>query len=149
ARIEALIKYRREKVRQQKANVIRAWLTEEEMAKDKWAKIAGAVKYCTARGLVKCFGWKCKYTDQNKYLVEVEDRVDDETLESLRIIEECQAAAGELPDDFQGFSLVHGKSFDPEGDECGQQKEEGKIKLETFPEIVANQLPQRIKKYKD
>ena len=37
ARIEALIKYRREKIRQQKANVIRAWLTEEEMAKEKWS----------------------------------------------------------------------------------------------------------------
>ncbi|CAE7842536.1 nipblb, partial [Symbiodinium microadriaticum] len=127
ARIEALIKYRREKIRQQKANVIRAWLTEEEMAKEKWTKIAGAAKYCTARGLVKCFGWtipRCKYTEQNKYLVEVEDRVDDETLESLRIIEECQAAAGELPDDFNGFSLVHGKQFDPERDDTGPAKEE-------------------------
>ena len=32
-----MIKYRRDKVRQQKANVIRAWLTEEEMTKEKWS----------------------------------------------------------------------------------------------------------------
>ena len=37
ARIETLIKYRREKLRQQKSNVIRAWLTEEEMAKQAWS----------------------------------------------------------------------------------------------------------------
>ena len=99
--------------------------------------------------LLNCPPRKCKYTEHNKFLVEVEDRVDDETLESLRIIEECQAAAGELPKDIQGFSLAHGKSFDPEADEYVPPKDESKIKLDTFPEIVAAQLPQRIKKYKD
>ena len=81
--------------------------------------------------------------------MEVEDRVDDETLESLRLIEECQAAAGELPDDFQGFSLSQAKAFDPEDDAPQQREDSGKTKLEAFPETIANQLQQRVKKYKD
>ena len=36
-RIEALIKYRREKIRSQRANVIRAWMTEDDMVQAKFS----------------------------------------------------------------------------------------------------------------
>ena len=39
ARIECLIKYRREKIRSQRANVIRAWMTEEDMIQAKWSTL--------------------------------------------------------------------------------------------------------------
>ena len=92
-------------------------------------KVQGAVKYCT-------------------FLVEIEDRVDDETLESLRLQEEVQAAAGELPEDFQGFSLHMAESLGLE-DAPGPKLDDAKTKLESFPAIELNRLPERVKKYKD
>ena len=83
--------------------------------------------------------------------MEVEDRVDDESLESLRLAEEVQAAAGELPGDFQGFSLDMSASLgldDAEGPVPGKP-EEAKTKLATFPEIELSRLSERVKKYKD
>ena len=91
---------------------------------------------------------KCKYTNFDKFLVEVEDKVDDESLESLRIAEELQAAAGELPNDFQGFSLHMSESLGLE-DQPGSKAEEAKTKLESFPAIELNRLAERVKKYKD
>ena len=95
---------------------------------------------------------RCKYTSAEKFLVEVEDRVDDESLESLRIQEEVQAAAGELPDNFEGFSLDMSASLglDDGVDGPGSGKpEEAKAKLPTFPEIELSRLSERVKKYKD
>ena len=37
ARIECLIKYRREKMRSRRNNVIRAWMTEDDMVKAGWS----------------------------------------------------------------------------------------------------------------
>ena len=96
---------------------------------------------------------KCKYTGENKYLVEIEDKVDDETLERLRLEEEVAAATGELPDDFAGFSLHMGGVLPPDTDEAQTggpgNNENVKVKLETFPAIEEGMLAQRIKKYKD
>ncbi|CAE7853777.1 ADO2, partial [Symbiodinium necroappetens] len=152
-RIEALIKYRREKIRSQRANVIRAWMTEDDMVQAKFstAKINGAMKYCTAHKLVKSFGctvMRCKYTNAEKYLVEVEDKVDDESFESLRLQEEVQAAAGELPDDFQGFSLHLAQSMGLD-DAPASKSDEPKVKLESFPAIELSRLAERVKKFKD
>lgn len=80
--------------------------------------------------------------------MEVEDKVDDESLESLRLAEETQAAAGELPSDFQGFSLHLSESLGLE-DQPGPKPEEPKSKLESFPAIEMNRLSERVKKYKD
>ena len=40
--------------------------------------------------------------------------MDDETCQSLPLVGECQAAAGELPEDFSGCSFTHAKAFDPD-----------------------------------
>ena len=91
---------------------------------------------------------RCKYTNVEKYLVEVEDKVDDESFESLRLQEEVQAAAGELPDDFQGFSLHLAQSMGLD-DAPASKADESKVKLESFPAIELSRLAERVKKFKD
>lgn len=84
----------------------------------------------------------------DKYLVEVEDRVDDESLQSLRLQEEVQAAAGELPDDFAGFSLHLAQHMGLD-DSPGSKPDDAKTKLDCYPPMELSRLSERVKKYKD
>ena len=58
----------------------------------------------------------------------MEDRADDETRQSLRLVEECQAAAGEFSENFSGCSLTHAKAFDPDDEAAPQSKDESGAK---------------------
>ncbi|CAE7851871.1 unnamed protein product [Symbiodinium microadriaticum] len=129
-RLETLMTYRREKSKSQKTNLIRGW-----------NKVKGAMQYCEKHRLTK----RCKYTNELKFLVELEDRVDDELLVRLKLEEEMSAINGDYTDDCFAFGIAT-----EEGDEPGAGKEGNKkVVLEEWPEIIEDNLILRVKKYKD
>ena len=88
---------------------------------------------------------RCKYTNELKFLVELEDRVDDELLVRLKLEEEMSAINGDYTDDCFAFGIAT-----EEGDEPGAGKEGNKkVVLEEWPEIIEDNLILRVKKYKD
>ena len=90
---------------------------------------------------------RCKYTGEQKFLVELEDRVDDEMLLRLRLEEELAAISGNGFEDDFAFSL-----HEPSATEIPAEEDAGsKLKLPEFPEITQDlaTLGARVKKFKD
>ncbi|CAE7791649.1 unnamed protein product [Symbiodinium sp. CCMP2592] len=144
-RLETLVKFKREKEKSQKSNLIRGWLTEKEMIKLGWdeTKVKGAMAYCQKMRLTK----RCKYSAELKFLVELEDRVDDEVLLRLKLEEELAAISGNGFEDGFAFSLHEPNATEmPPEDEAAS-----KLKLPEFPEITQDvaTLGARVKKFKD
>ena len=89
---------------------------------------------------------KCKYTGELKYLVELEDRVDDEILMRLRLEEELAAINGDGLEGSFDFNLHHPDALDSPPEEEGPSAK----KLPEFPDILDDALLMaRVKKYKD
>ena len=86
---------------------------------------------------------KCKYTGECKYLVELEDTVDDEMLLRLKLEEELSAINGDGLGDGFAFNLHEAAGIE------APLEEDPKVKLTEFPEVIEDQLGLRIKKYKD
>ncbi|OLQ03544.1 hypothetical protein AK812_SmicGene13477 [Symbiodinium microadriaticum] len=136
----------REKTKSQKTNLVRGWCTEQEMVKLGWNKVKGAMQYCTRHKLTK----RCKYTSEEKFLVELEDKVDDELMTRLKLEEEMSAICGDFKDDDPvfAFNLAAALEDDDQGlpaSGAGSKK----VVLEEWPEILEDNLGLRIKKFKD
>ncbi|CAE7244150.1 unnamed protein product, partial [Symbiodinium necroappetens] len=129
--------FKREKEKSQKSNLIRGWLTEKE------TKVKGAMAYCQRLKMTK----RCKYTGELKFLVELEDRVDDEMLMRLRLEEEMAAIAGNGFEDSFAFNLHQAEAVEAPLEEDASQK----LRLPEFPEITQDvaTLGAGVKKFKD
>ncbi|CAE7387926.1 unnamed protein product, partial [Symbiodinium microadriaticum] len=109
-------------------------------------KVKGAMQYCTRHKLTK----RCKYTNEEKFLVELEDKVDDELMTRLKLEEEMSAISGDLKDDDPvfAFNLPAALEDDDQGlpaSSAGSKK----VVLEEWPEILEDNLSLRIKKFND